>query len=139
MKKANKIILIVLAALTLGLIIFSIVMLSNVSGYSLLYSNSKFGSFCVAAYRWFCMASVLMVIFWAVITVLNRHKIVVFFKRISMANHANIQQPVMTFNNPQEQAPQNTTPNAVAFCTECGKQISASDKFCSSCGNQVLH
>lgn len=81
MKKSTKIILLVTALLTIAIIITAITMLKAVSGDALLYMNSKRGSFYAHSYRWFCLASIVMALFWVVLIIVKRKAIAGSFAR----------------------------------------------------------
>ena len=136
MKKAIKIALLVFAAVTLILIIFTVITVSSVSGYSLLHANSIWGSFCSATYQWLIIACLAFVVIWIIIAIKCRKSII--FGINSMA--VKIKHTLSSGNNQPltQNAPQTISQETVIFCTKCGKQISSADKFCNYCGNPVV-
>jgi cell division protein FtsW (lipid II flippase) len=75
MKKPIKTALLVLAAFTVIAVITAVIMLKAVSGDSLFYMDSTLGNICAAGYRWLCLASGILTVFWILLAVKNRKAI----------------------------------------------------------------
>lgn len=138
MKKNTKIFLIIFAVLTVLVVTAVIIMMSLVSGYSLLHMNSTIGQTLAVSYHWFLLAAIIFVVFWIFLAVKNRKAIFGLFSKIKQ--------------KPPRPTPPTIEPNIVSaeppestkkiFCIKCGKQISDQDRFCQFCGcsvNETAH
>lgn len=132
MKKPIKIILLVLAVITVIAVIIAVVMLKAVSGDNLFYMDSTFGSIYAANYRWVCLASGILMLFWIMLVVKKQKEIRAKLLKLKCAKKK-IADNVLP-----------TAPTLVAesvptvFCTKCGKQRPAKSKFCPFCGQPVV-
>ena len=140
MKKATKITLLVIASLTVITAIAAIVMLNAVSGDTLFYMDSTLGYVCAVSYRWVCLASVILILFWVLLAVKNRKTVSAMLTKLKGKFEKTAKPtgaPTVTT------APDAVTPTAAIsadkmFCTKCGKQMSAKSKFCPFCGELVI-
>jgi len=134
MKKSSKTALLIIAVLTVVLVILSAIMLEAVSGDALFYMDSRLGSVCAVSYRWVCLASVILILFWIAISVKNRTKFAEFFKKKE--------------HKPKKTTDEMTAPeleqeteiqSAVNHCANCGSELKPDAAFCGECGQKVGH
>ena len=141
MKKPIKIILIILAVITLLTVIASAIMLNAVSGDELFYMNSTLGNIYAVSYRWVTLAAVLLTVFWVLFIVKKRASIMTVFSNLKSK---------MVSREPKtekvEPKPEKIEPSAekievkeitATTCTKCEKQWTNNHKFCPFCGEPV--
>lgn len=133
MKRTTKILLLIFAVLTVLVVVFAIIMLNSVSGDSLLYMNSTIGKIFAVSYHWFLFAAIVFLIFWILLAIKNRKVILGIF----LGNKQRKAQPSPTIIEPSIAPIEPTETSDKIFCTKCGKQISAADRFCQFCGCSV--
>lgn len=165
MKRSLIIVLIMLAILSIGVIVFAIVLLNQVLGDKLFYLNSSFGLFCARTYRWFGLAAIFIIIVWICFAAIKFKKIRTWFAERSKACAVRNQEiadmatqnlippqtsavPTVPTNAPVYIAPTITpvAPTAPSdsaseqtcvFCVECGALLKAGSRFCMMCGRNV--
>lgn len=140
MKKPMKIALLVLAALTIAIVITAIVMLNAVSGDTLFYMNARLGSFYAVSYRWFCLASVLLIGMWVALVIRFRKEIA---QKLSTFGRQDTTAKATTKAATTPGVPEGSSSAEEAFdttvCGACGSEIPTSCKFCPFCGETTLH
>lgn len=144
MKKQFKVVLYVIAALTVICVIAAIVMLKVVSGDDLFYMDTKLGGFYVASYRWVCLAAAVLVIFWVIFWIIRRPalKAAKAARAAEAAKAANTTNVVGTDNTAKAAGAPVTTPgspdtsNKIKYCAKCGQPRPADKPFCGHCGAQ---
>lgn len=131
MKKPIKITLLVLAAITVITVIASVVMLNAVSGDDLFYIDSTLGSIYAVSYRWVCLVSGILILFWALFMVGKRREIAAKlseWKRPGRKTADDVMPTTPTMDAGSASA---------VLCTKCNRQVSAKSKFCPFCGEPV--
>jgi len=125
MKKPFKITLLIIAAVTIIAIITAIIMLRAVSGDNLFYMNSTLGSIYAISYRWVCLASGVLMLFWIILATKKRKEITQKLSKLKIKPKKTISK------NPPDMQP------ADKVCTNCGKHLPGENKFCTLCGQAV--
>jgi uncharacterized membrane protein len=117
MKKSLKNTLFVIAGLTIIVVTITIIMLKAILGDVLFYMDSRFGGIYAVSYRWMCLVSVILILFWILIIVKNR---------------AVITAKMPKFKRKPKEGAEATPP--VMVCAHCGRPLTAANKFCPQCG-----
>lgn len=137
MKKPIIITLLIIAVLTIISVISTIVMFNAVNGDVLLYMNSKLGYIYAVSYRWVWFASGILVLFWIVFGFNKRKSIKDMLSKLIPKPKEKVHftktetKSAKMFGEKHIEKPPST------FCTNCGKQITGSNKYCSFCGTHV--
>lgn len=150
--KKKVILLSSLGAVSLFIVIFSIVMLATISDDNLLYTNVEFGSFCAKGYRWAILALVTAVSVWLVLGIKvivpsikrniekRKNALVLPASEIPQqsvyqpadVNPTAIVQPILTVTQAVE-----TVKYKPKFCPFCGGKLESDSEFCSKCGKKI--
>lgn len=129
MKKPIKITLFVLATITIVAVVAAVVMLKAVSGDALFYMNSTLGSIYAVSYRWVCLVSGVLILFWILFVVKKRKSITAMLPKFSKKEKKTKVPAIAPITD--------TVPVTTMLCTKCGKQTSLTNKFCPFCGEPV--
>jgi uncharacterized membrane protein len=117
MKKSLKNTLLIIAGLTILVVTIAIIMLKAILSDALFYMDSRFGGIYAVSYRWMCLVSVILILFWILIIVKNR---------------AVITAKMPKFKRKPKEGAEATLPAMV--CAHCGRPLTAANKFCPQCG-----
>ena len=136
-----------LGAVSLFILIFSIIMLATVSGENLFYTSVDFGSFCAKGYRWAILGLAIVTVTWLILGI----KVIVPAikrnvenrKKAAAVQNALPAQPVYQLTEVSGAA--NTQLNESAmpdisnpkFCPFCGGKLKMNSEFCSQCGKKI--
>jgi len=135
-QKHIKIILIIIAALTVAAAITAIVMLNAVSGDNLLYMDSNRGNIYALSYRWVSLASGILILFWVIMGIYKRAFIIEEYKKFRVRLEEQKQyRAMLPVESVIEEPPKiEKTEKNVVFCTNCGKPRPRGKPFCPFCG-----
>ena len=137
-----------LGAVSLFILIFSIIMLATVSGENLFYTSVDFGSFCAKGYRWAILGLAIVTVTWLILGI----KVIVPAikrnvenrKKAAAVQNALPAQPVYQLTevsgaanaqlNDEARLPDISNPK---FCPFCGGKLKTNSEFCSQCGKKI--